>query len=105
MASICEKDQATQGSVETRRMWANGPFRQWSEARVSRWIPYTTGGYVGAYVCEKCTQTCSGVYKVKMPTNNTVEMWLCGTCRTAVKPTKRHLATHVEHAPLSAVCM
>jgi hypothetical protein len=37
--------------MEVKRMWANGPLRQFSDEPFKGSIP-VTGGYAGAYVCD-----------------------------------------------------
>jgi hypothetical protein len=44
--------------IEIRRMWAGGPFRQWSETRTNGTrMPHAQGGFVGSYVCEVCERS------------------------------------------------
>ena len=61
---------------ESRRMWENGPLRQFSMTRPSAgWTPYDTGGYVGCYVCDECHKAVSGVYE------SGASRWVCADCR------------------------
>jgi hypothetical protein len=112
MASICEitnlSNYGTQGIV-VRASWPGGPLRQWAPVRPSKsWgIPHAGGGFVNQYVCGTCAEVTVGVYRVQFPVRNRAGVdfkWVCGGCRTAVRTAKRHLATHVEPAELSAVC-
>lgn len=61
---------------EVRRMWENGPSRNFSETRVGAWTPQTGGGYAGPYVCERCKKDVSGVYE-----DENGRTWQCSDCR------------------------
>ena len=66
---------------ESKRMWENGPSRQFSLTRSSAsWTPCATGGYVGMYVCDTCKKPVSGIYGAGRGP------WVCADCRRRAKP-------------------
>lgn len=69
----------TMNTIELKRMWPDGPLRQFSNASkrpATSFIALAGGGYGGSYVCEGCSKPCDGVYRV-MPARK----WLGGCCK------------------------
>jgi len=42
-------------------------------------MSHNRGGFLGAYVCERCLGSCDGVYLAREE-----QRWLCGACKTVV---------------------
>jgi hypothetical protein len=79
---------------QVRQMWEGGPLRQFSET-AKGWIPYSTGGYVGSYVCRACFSDCKGVYEPE---------WRCAACNAKFRPKtgkKGHPTTPLDLQPVS----
>jgi hypothetical protein len=55
-----------QSLIQTRRMWEDGPLRQWAEKRItSSWVRHRDG-WAGKYVCDDCGKpTPGGLYSVR----------------------------------------
>lgn len=52
----------------------------WSDRKTTLTpMSHNRGGFVGAYVCERCLRSCDGVYLVREE-----QSWLCGACKTGV---------------------
>ena len=80
--------------VQIRRMWEGGPLRNWSDRKTTLTpMSHNRGGFVGAYVCERCLGSCDGVYLVREE-----QSWLCGACRAAVA-TKQQQPAQLRRAP------
>lgn len=64
-----------------KRMWTNGPLREWSEARErGNQLALASGGYGGAYICDECHESAHmGVYLFE-------NRWICGGCRNKLRP-------------------
>src|SRR5579864_8440826 len=57
-----------------------GPLRNWSDGKTTLTpMSHHRGGFVGAYVCERCLGACDGVYLAREEPK-----WLCGACKGAV---------------------
>ena len=74
--------------MEIRRMWENGPLRQWSATKHGRWIPSANGGYSGSYVCDHCRHPVVGVYRQTWPNVGVQDCqnWFCASCRSELRP-------------------
>lgn len=72
---------AVESSVQTKRMWPDGPLRRWSPVRTGGChIPLDSGGFGASYVCEECLEPVAGVYRVIRGVQRR-ESWLCASCR------------------------
>jgi hypothetical protein len=84
--------------VEIRRMWEGGPLRNWSDRKATLSpMSHNRGGFVGAYVCERCLGSCDGVYLVREE-----QSWLCGACKTVVT-TKQEQPAQLRRIPSTLV--
>ena len=63
------------------RMWGGGPLRNWSPIKTPT-SPHrhSQGCFVGAYVCERCRESCDGIYLVREG-----QSWLCGGCKRGTR--------------------
>lgn len=71
------EDRQEAETYNVRRMWKDGPLREWMQERPSSsWgMPYATGGFVNRYVCSQCGRPVSGLYG---------QGWTCGSCRKSL---------------------
>lgn len=75
-----------ENALKPKRMWVGGPLRRFSGGSVpGARMPLATGGYGGAYICDKCQKPVDGVYEAS-------EGWICGGCkRNAPKESEAEL--------------
>jgi hypothetical protein len=66
---------------EIRQMWQSGPLRRWSRTKTTQTPLGYFEGFVGSYVCARCSEPCEGVYRLREP-----KKWVCGPCKRKLKP-------------------
>ena len=66
---------------EIRQMWDFGPLRRWSPTKTTQTPLGYSVGFVGSYICERCSEPCDGVYRLREP-----KKWVCGDCKRTVRP-------------------
>ena len=77
----CDSAQA-----QVIRMWEGGPLRYWSLSKTSKTpSTYAQGCFAGSYVCDRCLESCDGVYALREE-----QRWLCGACKRETGHAKRN---------------
>lgn len=68
--------------VTARRMWPDGPLRQWNATRCpAAKMALDSGGFGGSYICDGCQLPTAGLYRA-IDRVQRRETWLCAQCRT-----------------------
>jgi hypothetical protein len=62
--------------IEIRQIWKFGPLRRWSPTKTAQTALGYSVGFVGSYVCARCSEPSDGVYKLRE-----AKEWVCGPCR------------------------
>jgi hypothetical protein len=64
---------------KVREIAPGGPSR--------RWVPGLRDGALGEYICQECSVSCDGVYRL----SGERERWVCSSCRDRLRACDSHL--------------